>query len=406
MLRLIMEQKSLSTTDLSFQEIIHENFVYADKTEFIYKILKVNKFKSCFLSRPRRFGKTLLLDTIDSLFQGERNLFDGLWIGKSEYKFERHPVLNFNMAYSEIAVKGDLISRIKRSLERHAKKEGVQFTSSDSSGQMLEDLLEGIYEKRGARAVILVDEYDAPVADHVYDKDLALANRNVLHDFYRSMKQNIKYIHFAFITGITRFAMTSMDSGPNNFKDISLLPEYAGICGFTPSELDNCFENRFEETLESLKTKGGIPKNADVDDLKAEILKLYDGYNWLGDEHVFNPYSILNFFDEKEFKSYWPLTGRPSHLSSLIRKNPLSYIQLSLDSHSVKQIRKTELSNITLVPVMFHSGYLTIDNKTTITQIRNTKIIEEEAFTFRTPNMEVACNSIESIFSGYFQTRC
>jgi hypothetical protein len=163
--------------------------------------------------------------------------------------------------------------------------------------------------------------------------------------------------------------MTSLDSGPNNFMDISLLPEYAGICGFTRTELNTCFEDRFEETLEILKPQGGLNQSADIDDLKAEILKWYDGYNWLGNEHVLNPYSILNFFRKKEFASYWPTTGCPSHLSALIRDNPLDFIQLTLDSHPAKQIRKTDFSDISLVPILFHSGYLTIDEKIKITKI-------------------------------------
>jgi hypothetical protein len=402
MLRLIVGQKFLSTTDRSFQEIIRENFVYADKTEYIYKLLKVDRFKSCFLSRPRRFGKTLLLKTIKALFQDDRKLFEGLLIDKSDYKFERHPVLNFNMAYAKIRTPDDLISNIEDDLWEMAAEHSVTVTSN-SYGRMMEQLLKALSKKHGVGTVILVDEYDAPMTKHLSDVKLAEANRDVLHDFYQSIKTNVDYIHFAFVTGITRFAMTSLDSGPNNFKDISLLPEYAGICGFTPCELKTCFEDRFEVTLDALKDKGELQQNAGVDDLRAKILEWYDGYSWLGIDHVLNPYSILNFFEEKEFKSYWPSTGRPSHLSSLIRKDPLAFIQLSRDSSSARQIRKTELSNITLVPVMFHSGYLTIEKKTAITQIINNVKIEEEAFTFRTPNKEVASNSIESIFLDIFK---
>ncbi|MDR1080903.1 MAG: ATP-binding protein, partial [Deltaproteobacteria bacterium] len=360
-------------------------------------------YNCCFLSRPRRFGKTLFLKTIDSLFQGDRKLFEGLWIGKSDYRFEKHPVLNFNMAYDDVSASDDLVIRIKRSLIKQADKAGVRLTSDCSIGEMFEDLLEGIHEKRGGGAVVLVDEYDAPVTDHISDKELALANRKILHDFYRSMKNNIDYIHFAFVTGITRFAMTSLDSGPNNFKDISLSPEFSGICGFTPSELDSCFQDRFEETLDILKDKCELPQSADIDDLKVEILKWYDGYNWLGNEHVLNPYSILNFFDEKEFDSFWPSTGRPSHLSALIRENPLEYLQPCLDSYPVKQIKKAELSDITVVPVLFHSGYLTIDSKTTRTRFINNQEIKEKALTFKTPNMEVASYSNADMLMDIFK---
>jgi hypothetical protein len=217
-----MTQKELMFGDPSFREIREGNILYADKTEYIHKML--NTSKCCFLSRPRRFGKTLLLDTIDALFQGDRTLFEGLWIGQSDYQFEPHPVLNFNMSYDELSTRDDLVSWIKWDLMRHAQKEGVKLKSDFTPRQMFEVLLEGIYAKYDVRAVILVDEYDAPVTDHISDMKLAVANRNVLHDFYRAIKKNINYIHFAFVAGITRFALTAMDSGPNNFKDISLLP--------------------------------------------------------------------------------------------------------------------------------------------------------------------------------------
>ncbi|MDR1081373.1 MAG: ATP-binding protein [Deltaproteobacteria bacterium] len=401
-----MEQKFkiLPISDRSFREIRQGNFLYADKTEFIYNALEIFKYKSCFLSRPRRFGKTLLLKTIDSLFQGDRKLFEGLWIDKSDYQFKKHPVLNFNMAYADIRTPDDLIGNIEDDLREMASEQSVTVTSN-SYGRMMEQLLKSLSKKYGIGAVILVDEYDAPVTRHISDRKLCEANRDVLHEFYQSMKTNLDYIHFAFVTGITRFAMTSMDSGPNNFMDISLLPEFAGICGFTPSELDSCFKERFEETLEGLKDKGELPQSADVDDMRAEILKWYDGYNWLGSEHVLNPYSILHFFHKKKFGSYWPSSGRPSHLSALLKKNPLDYIQLSHDGHPAQKIRKTELSNITLEPILFHSGYLTIDSETPMSRIQNFKHIQQETLSLKIPNKEVSIDYIETISRNIFKPK-
>ncbi|MDR1314700.1 MAG: AAA family ATPase, partial [Deltaproteobacteria bacterium] len=290
-----MEQKTLIIADSTFKEIILGNQLYADKTKYIHDML--NRFKCCFLSRPRRFGKTLLLNTISELFQGDRELFKDLWIGaQSGYGFPRHPVLKFNMAYAKITTPDDLSGKIERDLKEMGADHGVEI-NRDSYDEILGQLLKGLAKKHGAGAVILVDEYDAPVTDHISDGNLALACRNVLHGFYRSIKTNIEHVRFAFVTGITRFAMTSLDSGANNFKDISIDERYAGICGFTRREIDALFEDRFEATLETLKARGNIPPSAGVDDLKAQILLWYDGYNWLGNERVFNPYSILNFFD-------------------------------------------------------------------------------------------------------------
>ncbi|MDR1037404.1 MAG: AAA family ATPase, partial [Deltaproteobacteria bacterium] len=269
--------RKISKNDLTFREIIQGNFIYADKTGYIYDILKDDPTSFCFLSRPRRFGKTLLLNTLAELFQGDRELFRGLLIEKKGYKFERHPVVKFNMAFSQMSSKDELISRIMESLLKMARREGVDFIAK-SYGEMLGELLEGICIKYGAKVVVLIDEYDAPVTRNILRQDVAKEITEVLHNFYTSLKTNIEFIRLAFVTGITRFAMTALDSGPNNFYDISLVPEFGGICGFTKSEMRTLFHDRFPDTLDALKGKGRIPLNTDIDGLKAMIEDYYDGY--------------------------------------------------------------------------------------------------------------------------------
>jgi hypothetical protein len=163
------------------------------------------------------------------LFQGDRNLFKGLWIGKSDYKFKKYPVLNLGMSYDEIETGDDLKYFIKKNLIDFAAEHEIEL-SEDSFATMMKRLLKALHTKNNVGTVILVDEYDSPVTQHVSNMDLAIKMRQVLHNFYKSMKQNIRYVHFAFVTGITRFDLTSPDSGPNNFKDISLMPEFAAIC--------------------------------------------------------------------------------------------------------------------------------------------------------------------------------
>ncbi|MDR1036654.1 MAG: AAA family ATPase, partial [Deltaproteobacteria bacterium] len=352
--------KNLFNTDLPFREIIQGNFIYADKTGYIYDILNSQPTSFCFLSRPRRFGKTLLLNTLAELFQGDRELFRGLLIDKKGYKFERHPVVKFNMAYSKMSSKDELISRISNSLLKMARKEGIDFIE-DAYGEMLGELLEGLSIKYGTKVVVLIDEYDAPLTRNILKQDIAEDIREVLHNFYTSLKTNTDYIRLAFVTGITRFAMTELDSGPNNFYDISLVPEFGGICGFTKSEMRTLFNDRFADTLTALKGKGKIPLNASIDDLKLMIEDYYDGYNWLGEENVLNPYSLLRFFTLNEFDMYWPLSGQPSHLSALVRQNPLAFILPKLDAYPAIETRKAELRTLKPVPVLFNSGYLTID---------------------------------------------
>jgi hypothetical protein len=396
-----MEQKVLPIGDPSFMEIILNNMLYADKTEYIHKMLKVSK--CCFLSRPRRFGKTLLLKTISELFQGDRDLFKDLWIGtQSDYGFERHPVLMFNMAFDEISTPDDLIGIIKRKLKEMAVDHDMAITYG-TCGEILGQLLKGLLKKHGVGAVILVDEYDAPVTDHISDRNLALACRNVLHDFYRSIKSNLDYVRFAFVTGITRFAMTAVDSGANNFLDISLDKKFSGICGFTIHEFNVLFKDRFEDTLDRLKAEGDLPPRADVEDLKAKILDWYDGYNWLGNEHVLNPYSIIRFFYKNYLASYWPDQGWPSHLSVLIRDNQLDFNQLNLDVYPKRQVTKTDLSGVGLVPVLFHSGYLTIDKAIKIPRLAKNSLVHEDAYTFTTPNSEVDLYLKTDIFKDIFK---
>ncbi|MDR1036753.1 MAG: AAA family ATPase [Deltaproteobacteria bacterium] len=347
----------LFKNDLSFRQIRQGNYVYADKTDYIHKILKDDPTSFCFLTRPRRFGKTLLLDTIGELFQGDRELFRGLKIDESNYKFERHPVLKFNMAtYTDTYTKDILIGMIKADLKKFSTKHKVSF-SSKFYPKMIEELLETLSDSYGSGVVILVDEYDAPVTRNIMNKDIANDNRDVLHDFYGVLKANIKFIRLAFVTGISRFPMAAFDSGANNFTDISLIPKYSGICGFTVKEMNTIFKGRFRRTLNHMISKGLIESDATVRQLKENILEYYDGYNWLGKKNVLNPYSLLRFFKNKKFGSYWPMSGKPSLLSALVRENPLELVRPKLDGYTEDDLDKLEPAT-----VLFHSGYLTIDH--------------------------------------------
>jgi hypothetical protein len=365
--------------------------------------MMINASKFVFLSRPRCFGKTLLLDAVEELFLGNQELFKDLWIGsESDYAFQKHPVLRFDMSYDGLADKDDLNENIKADLRDIAETEGIRI-SSGSCGRMLGNVLKGVTEKYGIGAVVLVDEYDDPVSSLIYHSELASGYLDVLHGFYKSLKKFKKHLRFVLVTGVTRYAMTSLNSGPNNFMDISLSPEFAGICGFTVSEFDGLFGDRFEDALKSLKNIGNIGQDANENELKAKILEWYDGYNWLGAEQLLNPYSIINFFYRNEFGDYWPSSGKPSHLSALVRKRPLEFIQPNLDAYPAEQIRKIELGRkIEAVPVLFHSGYLTIDRIIYVDRTVNGKTVQEKSFSFRIPNLEIALNFRESFFQSAF----
>ncbi|MDR1111152.1 MAG: AAA family ATPase, partial [Deltaproteobacteria bacterium] len=381
--------KELPVSDSSFADIISQDLLYADKTAYIYEMIKPST-RCCFLSRPRRFGKTLLLDTIENLFLGNRELFRGLWIDSKEanYDFKKHPVVLLSMAYSEMGSPDELKKRIKNNLLSIAGKEEVRITE-DSYGEILEQLVEGLSEKHGSKAVVLVDEYDTPVTALIEDQALAQANSAVLRSFYASLKKSIRHIRFALVTGITRFALTAMDSGPNNFYDLSLDPQFGGVCGFTISEFDNYFGDRMEGTLKALIEKGQMGPGTHVFDLRERIMAWYDGYNWLGPERVLNPYSILNFFKAMKFGPYWPRTGKPGHLSALIQEKPLDFVQPRLDGYADGELTKAEIGTLEAAPVLFNSGYLTIDESRWVEEGEGDDLGQHELYSLRLPNKEV-----------------
>ncbi|MDR1037785.1 MAG: AAA family ATPase [Deltaproteobacteria bacterium] len=394
-------KQEMPAREMTFKEIRKGNYLYVDKTEYIYDLLEANPVRCCFLSRPRRFGKTLLLSTFEELFQGDSELFRGLSIYKKGYKFESHPVLNFNMAYPDISSKDDLVSGIKANLLKKANDEGVRLFSR-SYGKMLGDLLEGIHEKHGTEAVILVDEYDAPVTDHMFDRDLALSVREVQNGFFRAMKTYNRHVHFLIITGVTRYGVTFYGTGPNHLMDISLKPRFAGICGFTSSEIGKYFKGMFKDTIASLKLSGELGPGAGSEEMMALILKHYGGYNWLGSENILNPYSILEFFKRKKPGTYWPLKGRPSCLDNLVSDEPMFFIQPSLKSHSKHHVVYPGDFNTDAVPFLFHSGYLTVDQEIDLKISLNKDSETISGFTFRFPNTEVSQAYHHAVFNDVF----
>jgi hypothetical protein len=269
---------------------------------------------------------------------------------------------------------------------------------------MLEELLKALHMKHGVGSVVLIDEYDAPVALNITDRKLAKANSYILHNFYTAMKRSKNFIRFSLVTGVTRFAFAALDSGPNNFFDISLDPEFAGICGFTIKEFYNLFNDRFPRTLESLKKTGALEKDADETALLKTIAGWYDGYNWLGKQRIMNPYSIINLFYKRKLSTYWPLSGKPTHISKLAAENPLDYMFPKLDRYFSEEIEATGLREVLPVPVLFHSGYLTIDRLVSVETSLQLGIAKEEAFIFKIPNMEVEKSFKAFIFGEIFKT--
>jgi hypothetical protein len=399
-----MEQKKLPIGNQDFHSIISKDRLYVDKTELIYGLL--NDQNHYFLSRPRRFGKSLLLDTIHSLFKREDNLFKGLWIERHLDAIPKLPVIHLTMP-SEAESPKILAKNILIGLKRNAELCGLE-VEGDSPGIYFSGLIQAYSLKNDSQIAVLIDEYDAPVTRNMDDLKVAEANAKILHGFFAVLKDNdvSKRVRFTLVTGITRYALTSMDSGPNHLDDISLNPKYAALCGFTPDEFDAYFAGHMEWALKAMQKTGRMPETAEPADLRDQIFDWYDGYSWGGESRILNPFSILKFFDQQRFDSYWIQSGRPAHLTAMIKAQPESFVELKLKQFLSAELRKTELTALEPVPVLFHSGYLTLDNISLATDSTNREAglnENSELYSFRLPNYEVSSSYYKDCFKVIFE---
>jgi hypothetical protein len=323
-----------------FKKLREGNFTYVDKTEYIYKLVKEGG-GYYFLSRPRRFGKSLLLSTIRYLFEGQRELYKGLYIYDKWKWEETYPIIRISFA-KDIRNKEDLRNTIHQELEKNYIRNKEKLPKKIKDGAiLLEKLIVKISEKKGKQVVILVDEYDKPILDVIEDKKEAEEVRKELKAFYSVIKNLDEYIKFLLIIGVSKFSKVSLFSGLNQLKDISLDTRYGNICGYTQEEL----ENNFKEYLEGVNLE--------------EVREWYNGYSFLG-ERLYNPFDILLYLDSKKFKNYWYKTGTPSFLIKLIKKR--KYDITKLENMVVKEdiLEKFDIEEIRIEALMYQTGYLTI----------------------------------------------
>ena len=334
----------------SFREIIEGDYVYADKTEYIYRL--INNAKNYFLSRPRRFGKSLLLDTISEVFSGDRELFKGLWIYDSDYMFTRHPVLRFDMSNMSNERPDILQTSLLEELRKRIEEESLNVTSEIPSNSF-KFLIRGLYKKYGHGVVVLIDEYDKPILDQINNIETAQANRQVLQSFYGILKSMDPYLKFTFLTGVSKFTKTSIFSGLNNLLDITLTEDYSNICGIAIEDLDKYFSDHIQylSTLNNFKH---------YDNLYNEILAWYDGYSWDSKTKVINPFSLLSFFIQKRFMSFWYSSGTPGFVINLLKQKPESFLILNNLKISEMALDNFDVQKIELEPLLFQTGYLTI----------------------------------------------
>jgi len=334
----------------NFRKIIEGNYVYVDKTQHIYNLL--NDASYYFLSRPRRFGKSLLLDTIGEVFNGDKELFKGLWIYDSDYSFNKHPVIRLDMSNISNKTPDALENSLSNYLKICYISEGFTFEKNLAADNYI-NLIYLLFNKYKQRVVVLIDEYDKPILDHIDDLKTAAENRQALRGFYGILKSMDPYLRFIFITGVTKFTKTSIFSGLNNLLDITLMNDYAGICGIPVDRL----EKIFRDYIELLKVNDSFKQ---YDNIAGEILAWYDGYSWDGKERLLNPFSLLNFFRQKKFKPHWYSTGTPGFLMDMIKMKPESYLRLKNLEIIEEMLDTFDIEGIELEPLLFQTGYLTV----------------------------------------------
>ncbi len=338
----------------TFEKIRVDSAVYVDKSQFIEEL---SHYKCpYFLSRPRRFGKSLFLSTLRSYFEGRKDLFEGLAISKTETEWKEYPVFYFDFTGKNYETVDDVILKIGDTLEKLENIYGKN-TESDDIAIRFKNLIEAAYEKTGLQVVVLVDEYDKPLLQNVDNTEEEDKIRSVLKGFYGNLKGEDQYLRFVFITGVTRFDKVSIFSDLNNLRDISLSKEFSAICGISQEEL----EQNFVPEIELMAEKNGYTK----EECLAELKKNYDGYHFSKEiqNDIYNPFSLLNAFADMNFGSYWFSTGTPTFLTKMMLDMSFDYKTLEegidVDSRSLEEYR---LNSTEPVPLLYQTGYLTIKN--------------------------------------------
>ena len=334
----------------TFNKIRQDGYLYIDKTKYIYEITHPGQY--VFLSRPRRFGKSLLMSTFDSYFRGRKDLFKGLAIEKLEKDWTEYPVLHFDLSDIKKGTVEDFGENVNSSLASMEGEFGIAKTS-DNPGTRLKDLVERIYNKTGKQVVLLFDEYDAPLLTVLHDQERLETMRTELQSFYSPIKKLDPYLRFVFITGITKFSQLSIFSQLNNLNNISMLPQYAAMCGITIKEL----EDNFQEGIAVLAEKYHYSHKQVID----KLLYHYDGYHFAEDsEGVLNPFSLLSAMNNRKFNNYWFSTGTPTFLVNMMRKFHTDLTEID-GSKAMQEDFDAPTENMhNVLPLFYQSGYLTI----------------------------------------------
>ena len=337
-----MTRRRLPIGIQTFREIRECDCYYVDKTAYIQRLL--HEGKHYFLSRPRRFGKSLFLDTCKELFEGNEPLFEGLGIHGARDWSVRHPVVRLSFGSGNFKEPGHVKASLMEQLAAAERRATVVTHYATAPGR-LASLLEALHDQAGQRVAVLIDEYDKPILDALDTPEVARANRDFLRGLYAVLKDSDAHIRFSFLTGVSKFSKVSLFSGLNNLIDITLDPRYSAICGYTEADLDRVF----------------APELPGLD--RGEVRDWYNGYWWLGEEKVYNPFDILLLFDKRKFGPWWFETGTPAFLLETLLKRRVSSLDLDGMLGSADLLSTFDVDDIATEALLFQTGYLTIEDE-------------------------------------------
>ena len=365
----------------TFEKIIDGDYLYIDKTRYIWNMIHLGS--EVFLSRPRRFGKSLLISTLQAYFEGRKELFKGLYIDSVEKEWTEYPVLRFDMSMGKHMEREQLERYLIYILGENEKRFGITSDHPDPNVRMT-NLISQVHEKTGRKVVVLIDEYDAPLLDVVHEDTKLPVLRNVMRNFYSPLKAADPYLQFVFLTGITKFSQLSIFSELNNLTNISMDPEFSGLCGITKEEV----LTQAQDYIEAIGAANDWTREETIDKLTQQ----YDGYHFSAQSSdIFNPFSLLQAFNKKRIDNYWFASGTPTYLIEMLRKFGTLPTEInSMEGGADDFDAPTEGMN-TIMPLLYQSGYVTIKDY-------NKRF---RSYTLGMPNNEVRIGLTKALVPAY-----
>ena len=367
----------------SFEEIRKGGYLYVDKTDIIWQLANRNKTYN-YLSRPRRFGKSVLVDTLEAYFMGKKELFEGLKIMQMETEWVKRPVIRLDMSQAG-AEPESLKGYLDYTFKEYESLYEIESRGNSLLATRLIEIIKTAYNKTGQQVAILIDEYDAPLLDVVHEENQLVALRQILRNFFSPLKDSDSMLHFVFLTGITKFSQLSIFSELNNITNISMLPEYAGICGITKEEMLTRLKEGIQELAEA--------KNWTMDETLSRLKDYYDGYHFASESpDIFNPFSLLSSLSLKRVEPFWFSTGTPTYLINMMKKFGVNFSDFAESMEAgVSDFDAPTETMTTLTPLLYQSGYITI------------KDYEEayDSYTLGIPNREVRLGLTKALIPYY-----